>query len=263
MKKCNLDLKIKDGMKVEGIVDKFEKENPIVKSICSLKQYTNKLVLICIAYIIVIIIIQKIFYMMSIFLSIIFSFFIIRAIYKQAGEISYIYSKNIGGKEAKYIFKKENGVLQTISYNLTLMKKEEWRLINKILRINYLNDVNSIKELKDYFAKAKIQEKHKVKRFIGDFLGSYLIPVTAIIISIYTSIFNTIIGLEQNIINISYIILGAIIILILSIPIYIVYSIKKFSVTNMYTIPRLEKLLLEIILNKKYYTKNITNVVIK
>ena len=39
----------------------------------------------------------------------------------------------------------------TIKYNLKLMNKEEWKLINKILRVNHLDSIGALKELKNYY----------------------------------------------------------------------------------------------------------------
>ena len=80
--------------------------------------------------------------------------------------------------------------------------------------------------------------------------GVYIIPIVLGIISIYTAVSHNL-GLEQNIINLSYIIAVGAIVLIIALITYIVYAIKKYSITNIYTIPKLEKFLVEIILNKE------------
>ena len=54
-------------------------------------------------------------------------------IFRIAGDISYTYSEKFGGKKAKFIFKKNEGVLNTLVYNLRLMQKEELKLIRNIL----------------------------------------------------------------------------------------------------------------------------------
>lgn len=250
MKKLDMKLKIKEGLKTEAIIKIFETESPIVKLIEELKSYANKIVIIGIIYIVAIILLQRYFYLMSIGASFLFSFIMVVAVFKEVDKVSYNCCKNIGGKKAKGIFRKKEGILNTMAYNFRLMKKEEWRLINKILEVNCLKNRECIKELKEYYAKNSTQEKQGIKVFLGKFLGIYLIPIIAIVISIYTIIFNSS-NIEQNIINISYIILSAVIIVLIAMPIYVIYYIKKFSVTNIYTLPRLEKLLIELLLKEE------------
>lgn len=250
MKQSNINLKKKEGMKVERIIEIFEQESPMVQTILTLKKYANKLLIIGIIYIFLIIFIQKYHYIASILISLIFSGFMIRAVYKKVGEVSYHYSSTLGGKKSKYIFKKEGGILQTTAYNLVLMQQEEWRLINRCLKANHLNNTYCIKELETYFTNNKSQKKYEIKKFLKDLLSLYIVPITIGIIGIYTSICQDI-GLEQNILNISYIILGAIFILLIMIPSYIVYHVKKFSITDNYIYPRIEKLLLEVLLDKE------------
>lgn len=250
MKKLDMKLKIKEGLKTEAIIKIFETESPIVKLIETLKSYANKIVIIGIIYIVAIILLQRYFYLMGIGVSLLFSFVMVVVVCKKVDKISYDCSKNIGGKKAKGVFRRKEGTLNTMAYNFRLMKKEEWRLINKILDVNCLKNRECIKELKEYYAKNRTQEKQGTKAFLGKFLGIYLIPIIAIVISIYTTIFNSS-NIEQNVINISYIILSAVIIVLIAMPIYWIHYIRKLSVTNIYTLHRLEKLLIELLLKEE------------
>ena len=245
----DVDLKIKEGTKVDAIVEIFERENPFIQTINTLKCFTTILILIAVIYILIELFIQR-YTFIGMIASFLFIALMILSIYIVAGEISYTYSKSIGGNRAKYILKKDEGILGTIKSNLKLMKKEEWKLINKILKVNHLDSVNALKELKEYYGKAKPKEKYEISRFVKNFIGAYIIPVVLGIISIYTAISNNLI-LEQNIINIYYIAIVVIIIAIIILIAYLIRIIKKCSVTNVYTYPILEKLLLEILLNKE------------
>ena len=245
----DVDLRIKEGTKVDGIVQIFERENPVVQLINTLKCYTSILIGIAIVYILIELFIQR-FTVIGIIATCLFIVLMISSVYIVAGELSYTYTKSIGGKRAKHILKKEEGILGTIAFNFKLMKKEEWKLINKILRVNHLDTPIAIKELKEYYSKIRPREKYEINVFLKNLAGIYLLPIILGIISIYTAIANNIV-FEQSITNISYIIIVAIFILVVVLIIYVIHMLKKFSVTNIYTYPKLEKLLLEILLNKE------------
>lgn len=248
MKKVDMNLKLRKGRRLDEIVEIFERESPIVHTIIKLKSCTNKIVIIGIIYLLIIICIKQYNLLTSIVASSLFTGTMIYNIYKMAGEISYIYSKEIGGKKAKSVFKKQQGVVQTIFYNIELMKKEEWKLVNKILKVNHLYNRNTVQELKYYFGKRRGKSTYEINDFLKNLIGVYLIPITFGVISIYTAIFNNM-SMEQNIIDILYIVVLSIIILTIFTIIYIIYRMKKISITDIYTFPRLEKILLEILLN--------------
>ena len=227
----------------------FERESLIVQLITTLKRYTNILVFIAVIYILIELFIQR-YTLIGVIASILFILLMVVSIYIVAGEISYTYSKKIGGRRAKSLVKKDEGILGTIKYNLKLMRKEEWKLINKILRVNHLDSPNALRELKNYYSTSRPAEKYEIRAFIKTLAGVYILPMALGIISLYTAITNHI-SLKQNIINVSYIIVVVLIIIMIMLIIYIIYSLKKFSVTNIYTLPKIEKLLVEMILNKE------------
>lgn len=244
-----VDLRIKEGAKVDEIIEIFERESLIVQMISTLKRYTNILICIAVIYIVIELCLQR-YTILGAITSLLFIAFMIISIYIVAGEISYTYSKKIGGRKAKSLINKEEGILATIKYNLKLMRKEEWKNINKILRVNHLDSIAGLKELKEYYSIPRGKAKNEISAFIKTLAGVYVIPIALGIISIYTAISHNL-GLEQNIINLSYIIAVGAIVLIIALITYIVYAIKKYSITNIYTIPKLEKFLVEIILNKE------------
>lgn len=162
MKKLNefeVDLRIKEGAKVDEIIEIFERESLIVQLIATLKRYTYILILIGIIYTVIELLIQR-FTIIGIIASILFIGLMIISIYIVAGEISYSYSRKIGGRRAKFLVKKEEGMRGTINYNLKLMKKEEWKLMNKILRVNHLDSMGALRELRGYYS--RIRKKRKI-----------------------------------------------------------------------------------------------------
>lgn len=145
-----VDLRIKEGAKVDEIIEIFERESLIVQLITTLKRYTYILILIGIIYIFIEVLIQR-YTLMGIIASILFIGLMIISIYIVAVEISYSHSRKIGGRRAKFLVKKEEGMSQTIEYNLKLMRKEEWKLINKIVRVNHLDSIGALRELRSYY----------------------------------------------------------------------------------------------------------------
>jgi len=145
-----VDLRIKEGAKVDEIIEIFERESLIVQLITTLKRYAYILVLIGIIYTVIELAIQK-YTLIGIIASVLFVGLMIISIYIVAVEISYSHSRKIGGRRAKFLVRKEEGMSGTIKYNLKLMNKEEWKLINKILRVNHLDSIGALKELKNYY----------------------------------------------------------------------------------------------------------------
>ncbi|MCI8621176.1 MAG: hypothetical protein HFJ50_05495 [Clostridia bacterium] len=159
MNEFEVDLRIKEGAKVDEIIEIFERESLIVQLIATLKRYTYILILIGIIYTVIELLIQR-FTIIGIIASILFIGLMIISIYIVAGEISYSYSRKIGGRRAKFLVKKEEGMRGTINYNLKLMKKEEWKLMNKILRVNHLDSMGALRELRGYYS--RIRKKRKI-----------------------------------------------------------------------------------------------------
>lgn len=150
MSEFEVDLRIKEGAKVDEIIEIFERESLIVQLITTLKRYAYILVLIGIIYTVIELAIQK-YTLIGIIASVLFVGLMIISIYIVAVEISYSHSRKIGGRRAKFLVRKEEGMSGTIKYNLKLMNKEEWKLINKILRVNHLDSIGALKELKNYY----------------------------------------------------------------------------------------------------------------
>lgn len=159
MGEFEVDLRIKEGAKVDEIIEIFERESLIVQLINTLKRYTYILILIGIIYTVIELAIQR-YTPIGIIASILFIGLMIISIYIVAVEISYSHSRKIGGRRAKFLVRKEEGMSGTIKYNLKLMNKEEWKLINKILRVNHLDSVEALKELRDYYK--SIRRKWKI-----------------------------------------------------------------------------------------------------
>lgn len=159
MGEFEVDLRIKEGAKVDEIIEIFERESLIVQLITTLKRYTYILILIGIVYTVIELAIQR-YTLIGIIASVLFVGLMIISIYIVAVEISYSHSRKIGGRRAKFLVRKEEGMSGTIKYNLKLMNKEEWKLVNKILRVNHLDSIGALKELKNYYN--SIRSKWKI-----------------------------------------------------------------------------------------------------
>ena len=142
-----------------------------------------------------------------------------------------------------------NKNLNVITYNLDKMKIQELKFLRKILKINYLDNIEALKQLRDYYISQKSKKIINPKEFFKDIITLYIIPITFGIINIYTALnMNT--STESSIINIAYIIFVAMVISSIILIVYLISEIKKFSSTNYYTIPKIERLILEEILSK-------------
>ncbi len=249
MNESEVDLRIKEGTKVDGIVEIFERESPIVQMMHTLKTYTNILIIIGSLYILIEILISR-HTILGIIANILFIGLMVASIYIVTSELSYTYSKRFGGKRAKFLMKKDDGIVGTIIYNLKVMKREEWRLVNKILRVNHLDSIEAIRDLNEYFGKPRKKEKYEANVILRNLTGIYLIVIVLAIFSIYTIISNNI-HLDANIMNTVYIIGIIAVILVILFILGIVRLVKKFSISNIYTYPKLEKLILEVLLNKE------------
>ncbi len=243
------DLRIKEGTKVDGITELFERESPIVQMVSTLKSYTYILIIIGMIYILIEFLIPR-HTLVGVFANILFVGLMLASIYIVTGEISYTYSKKIGGRRTKFFLKKDEGIVGTITYNLKVMKKEEWRLVNKILRVNHLDTIEAVRDLKEYFSKTRKKENYAINAFLKNLTGVYLLIIVLGVISLYTIISNNI-NLEESIMNMIYIIVIFAILAVIILVKCTINILKKFSVTNIYTFPQLEKWLLEILINKE------------
>ena len=159
------DLRIKEGTKVDGITELFERESPIVQMVSTLKSYTYILIIIGMIYILIEFLIPR-HTLVGVFANILFVGLMLASIYIVTGEISYTYSKKIGGRRTKFFLKKDEGIVGTITYNLKVMKKEEWRLVNKILRVNHLDTIEAVRDLKEYFSKTRKKENYAINAIL-------------------------------------------------------------------------------------------------
>lgn len=242
-------LKIQNKLLSDGIVQTFEMHSPIVKSLNDMLIILKMILIIGLIYFFIICIIQK-YVLITLLFIITVTLMVLFYLIKKSAKISYINSKYIGGKPAQNIMSFNNN-LKIISYNLSKMQKEEIKLLNDILTVNNIRNVEAIKELRNYYMSAyKFDRKEiNITNFIGNVITLYLIPITFGIINIYSTI-NMDLGIETDIINISYIVFIAIIILSIILISYLIFGIRNFSSTKYYVIPKMQKLLLEIILNK-------------
>ncbi len=249
MNETEQDLRIKEGTKVDGIVEIFERESPIVQMVYTLKSYTKILIIIGIIYILIEFLIPR-HTLIGVIANVIFVGLMVASLYIVTGELSYTYSKKAGGKRAKFIMKKGEGITGTVNYNLKIMQREEWRLTNKILRVNHLDSNEAIKDLYEYFGKPKKKRKYEINILLKNLIGIYLLIIVLAIFSIYTVISNNI-NLDMLQMDMVYLIAIGIITAVILVAFAIVHLYKKFSITNVYTYPKLEQLLLEILLNKE------------
>lgn len=247
MKQNMKKLKIKDGFITEEIVKKFEENSPIVRSLKDFTLVMKKIVIIGIIYFLVMCYIQKFTFATLIFILIV-NIIIIAYICKRSADVLYSNSKSNGGKRSEKLNRlKQN--LDITTYNLKIMQKEELKLLKNILRVNHIKKVETIKELKEYYGSKKRKKTVEMKNIIGTLLSIYVIPITFGIINIYTSI-DLNLGVEKDIINIAYIFFIGVIVLSILLILYLILEIRNFSTVKYYTLPKLEKLLLEILIEK-------------
>ena len=241
------NLKIGDELISKEILIIFENESPIVNSLKYLKMMINKLVLIIIIYVFVMFFIRK-YIILELLLALTFLTFIHFYLYKRAGIISHLCSKDLGGKPVLLLKRKDKmQYKEDMTYNIKLMRKKELYILKKILRINKITKLESLKELRNTYETGKKTEPFEIHGFVKEMSSIYFIPILFNIISIYLSI-NVYPSIEQKVLGISYIILcSAVILSILSI-LYFIHKLKKFSITKVYTHQRLNELLTDIII---------------
>lgn len=241
------ELRIKDELIVDGILRIFEEKSPIAKSLKNISLLLKRVVIVGIIYFLIICYIQR-YVLITLVFVIGVTLTVIGYLIKKSAQV--LYSNSDGSdKKLPNSMVHINKNLDVITYHLKSMKKEEIKLLREILRVNNLEEIESIKELKNYYTEKKNKKTIDIKDFVKDILSLYLIPITFGIINIYTAI-DINLGVESDIINIAYIIFSAFVILSIVLIVYLIFEIRKFSTTNYYAIPRLENLLLEIILQK-------------
>lgn len=247
--KYNNKLKIKDGFIVDEIITKFEENSPIVKSMKDFSLTMKIISIIGIIYFLIVCCIQKYVFISLIFvLSVVL--LIVMYLCKKSADVLYLNSKHRGGKKSSKIQNLKKN-LDITTYNLKIMQKEELKILKKILKINNINNIESIRELKNYYNNKKRKKPIEIKNFIATIISIYIIPITFGVINIYTSI-STNIELEDNLVNIAYIIFTAVVILSIILIIYMIFEIRNYSTARYYTIPKLEKLLSELIIKGNF-----------
>lgn len=257
MMEDNESLKIKKGSKIDGIIEIFERESPKVRMLAKLKVLIIVSVVLLIIYLmvslgIIIEILSKHIVLDTFFensVVIILPFAMIISIYKIAEKITYKFSKQLGGKKSECCFN-INKVIESIIYNVNIMRNEEWKLINKILKVNRLDNINAVKEIRDCIDN-KQREVYNTKDNLKSLLTALVIEAISIIISVYTFIYSNE-NIEQKISIMKYIVIGIFMISTITIIIYIFYNLKKYFFTN-YTSNRLTRFLTDLLLNKYRY----------
>lgn len=244
--------KIKNTLTIDGIIKLFEENSPNANVIKDMKKFMNKMIFVGIVYVVIICIIKD-NTIGSLLFVMFFSFGTIIYICNTYGKISYQYSKKFGGKPYNF-FSKGTSSFNIMSYNRQLMQEQEIKMLNQILKANKLKNIESMKEIRNYLIYNKKNEEMEESEFWKMIIGVYAIPITFGIISIYTALCNNS-ELAQNIINIGYIVVGAMCVIGIVYIIYCISRIKKLSVTNSYSYPKLILLLTELII-KENYNKN-------
>jgi len=243
--------KIKQDLKIDGIIEIFENESLVVKSIKEIIKLMKKVILISIIYFLGMCYIQQ-YKILPFFYAVIGTFLLVIYVYRVFGNVTYRNSKKLGGKIVKWIEDKDKKFSKTSAYNIKLMKKDEIRMVKKILKVNKLDNIDSMREIKNYLLENKNKKEIDIGKFARDLINLYIIPITFGIIGIYTS-FNLNTQIEQELINIGYSIFFSIISIAIIIIIYIIIKVRNFSIRNTYTHQRLVKILTELLLQK--YTK--------
>lgn len=236
---------IKNGLIVDEIINLFEKESLCVQTIKDMLKVMRKIINIGVIYFIIICVIQR--YAISALIFVLTaSLLVIAYIINSYGKISYERSKKLGGKRY-YIFARNPENKSITSHNRKLMQKNEIKILKKILKDNKLNNVDCMKEIRAYLMHNQKSDKLDESEFWKMIIGVYAIPITFGIINIYTAICNNI-ELTENIVNIGYIIIAAMTVVGIIYIIYCVSRIKRMSITNTYTYPRLVNILTDLIL---------------
>lgn len=240
--------KIKEELTINGIIRIFEEESPIVKCIREMIHLMKRIVIISIIYFIGMCYMQRYKALFLIYV-IIFTALCTFYVYKVCGDISYKNAKSLGGVKVKYLKNNNKKFSKNSIYNIELMKKEEMKILKRILKVNKIENIESMKEIKNYLFQNKKEKQIDIGKFARDLLNLYIIPITFGIIGIYTSI-SLHSQVEQELVNIGYIILISIIVIAISLIMYLVYKVRKFSITNNYTYQRLILLLTELLIQK-------------
>lgn len=245
----NNDLKIKEGLILDGVINKFEKQSLIVKTMIDIKLLISKMVLITAIYGVGYVLLNK--------------FILIKNIYSIVGitailiflfiKIDKIFS---GNTPKKYLDKKERfKVLKNVSNNLKYMRNNEIKLLKDILIINKIYKVSIIDELINYYSTNLNKENLEFNKIIKEMFGLFLTIIFGII-GVYTSIkWN--LNSDEMFNSILSITLKGIIIYALILIVYVIYKLRNFSISYFYVYHRVYKLLIEIKINKLLKYDNI------
>ena len=240
--------KIKQELTINGIIEIFEEKSPIIKCIKEMVLIMKKIVIISIMYFLGMCYIQK-YKILPLIYAIIFTSLCTLYVYKVCGNVSYKNSKKLGGKKVKYLKNENKEFSKSSKYNINIMKKEEMRVLKKVLKINKIDTIKSIEEIRNYLLQNRKEKQIDLGKFAKELLSIYIIPITFGIIGIYTSI-NLNAQVEQELVNIGYIIILSIIVIAISLITYVVYKVRNFSITYNYTHQRLTLLLTELLIQK-------------
>lgn len=246
--------KIKEELTINGIIEIFEIESPIVKCIKEMILIMKRIVIISIMYFLGMCYIQK-YKILPLIYAIIFTSLCTLYVYKVCANVSYNNSKKLGGKKVKYLKNENKKFPKSNKDNIKIMKREEMRVLKKVLKTNKIDNMKSTEEIRNYLLQNKKEKQIDLGKFAKELLSIYIIPITFGIIGIYTSIsLNA--QVEQELVNIGYIIVLSIIVIAISLIMYVVYKVKNFSITYNYTHQRLILLLTELLIQKYSISEN-------
>lgn len=244
----NNNLKIKNNLIVDGIIEIFEKESLNIKVIIELKRVLIKTIIIGIICLITTwrILNNRFSFISITFVTILICIYMI----KKLEEISYKYAKNLGGRSNKKV-RNLDIIIQNNRLNSRLIKESELKLLIKILRTNKLYSVECIEEIDKAIPKyEKKRIDSEVSNFLKDILSIYVIPIALGAISTYTSIkINA--TINEYIINIGTIIIFLLVISTIILILFLIHKIKYASITEYYTYNRLHRLISQILIIEK------------
>lgn len=230
----------------------FENESHIANSLKDFIKYVNKVIPIVFIYFLYMFIIQK-YTLISIISSIIISLILYIRILKGFDEIIYQNSKRLGGKRSRNVVS-INNVLETYIYNLNLMKKDEIKLVENILKTNRLYNIECMTVIKEYFEKNDYKEGD-LKSFVKDLISLFLIPIFFGIIGIATFVGSNL-KTEEKLSFIQLFVLLSILCVTGIVCAYIISKIKNFSITKSYTKRKINQILTELLLRKYRLTND-------
>ena len=232
---------IRDGSMFSDIISIFTNESLMVEYLGKIKRYVIVYILFLIVIICTTNLIKQYILLKAVIIAV--SFFVICSfIIKKSTKLQCIYLKHKGAnKSFNVIYMCRN--IEVIIKNNNLLKKEDFMLFKKILKVNGLDNNKSIQLLKENCSLKKKKEIN-IRMFFDVIVAQYLLEILFGVINIYLSL-NIKNELMEKLLDISYIIHYIVLFGAIAFCFYLLYMIKRISSEQDYVINRMEEMLFE------------------